>query len=268
MAERPELAAAARAGGLSRQQASLVAGAAKDNPGSTTEVLEAARTSSLSELAEAAGRARAAASDLGARSAAVRARRALREWADQCGTWHLHAEGPPEDGARLMAALRPFADRAFGAARKEGRHERAEAYAFDGLVALAAGGGGAKASYDVMVRVDLPALLRGYAIEGETCELPGFGPVAPQAVYDMIDSGDAFLKAVVTKGKDVTGVAHLGRKPTAHQRSALDFLFPTCAAEGCGVPPASSRPTTASGGPRATSRCSTSSTGSAPTTTG
>ena len=159
----------------------------------------------------------------------------MREWADQCGTWHLHAEGLPEDGARLMAALRPFADRAFGAARKEGRHERAEAYAFDGLVALAAGGGGAKASYDVMVRVDLPALLRGYAIEGETCELPGFGPVAPQAVYDMIDSGDAFLKAVVTKGKDVTGVAHLGRKPTAHQRSALDFLFPTCAAEGCGV---------------------------------
>ena len=94
MAERPELAAAARAGGL-RQQASLVAGAAKDNPGSTTDVLEAARTSSLSELAEAAGRARAAACDLVARTAAVRARRGLREWTDQGGTWHLHAEGAP-----------------------------------------------------------------------------------------------------------------------------------------------------------------------------
>ena len=159
MAERPELGAAARAGELSRQQASLVAGAARDNPGATGEVLEAARTSSLAELAEAAGRARAAACDLVARTAAVRARRGLREWTDQGGTWHLHAEGPPEDGARLMAALRPFADRAFQAARKEGRHERAEAYAFDALAAIATGGGGARASYDVMVRVDLPALL-------------------------------------------------------------------------------------------------------------
>jgi hypothetical protein len=41
------------------------------------------------------------------------------------------------------------------------------------------------------------------------------------------------LKAIVTKGKDVIGVAHLGRRPNAHQRSALDWLFPTCAAEGC-----------------------------------
>ena len=52
---------------------------------------------------------------------------------------------------------------------------------------------------------------------------------------DIIETGDPFLKAVVTKGKDVIGVAHLGRRPNAYQRSALDWLFPTCAAEGCGV---------------------------------
>ena len=28
-------------------------------------------------------------------------------------------------------------------------------------------------------------------------------------------------------------MAHLGRKPTAHQRSAPEWLYPTCAAEGC-----------------------------------
>ena len=86
-----------------------------------------------------------------------------------------------------------------------------------------------------MVRVDQAALLRGYALGGEACELPGFGTVTPQAVLDMIDTGDPFLKAVVTKGKDVIGVAHLGRRPTAHQQTALDWLFPTCGAEGCGT---------------------------------
>jgi hypothetical protein len=28
-------------------------------------------------------------------------------------------------------------------------------------------------------------------------------------------------------------VAHLGRQPTAHQRSALEWLYPACAARGC-----------------------------------
>ena len=28
-------------------------------------------------------------------------------------------------------------------------------------------------------------------------------------------------------------MAHLGRRPNAYQRSALDWLYPTCGAEGC-----------------------------------
>ncbi|MGH9033493.1 MAG: hypothetical protein ACRDZV_15320, partial [Acidimicrobiia bacterium] len=85
----------------------------------------------------------------------------------------------------------------------------------------------------LLARVDLSALLRGYPVGDETCELAGYGPVAVSAVRDLVDTGDPFLAAVVTKGKDVIGVAHLGRRPTAHQRSALEWLYPTCAAEGC-----------------------------------
>ena len=51
----------------------------------------------------------------------------------------------------------------------------------------------------------------------------------------MIDTGDPFLTAVATRGVDVVGVAHLGRRPTAHQRTALEWLYPTCAVEGCGA---------------------------------
>ena len=134
-----------------------------------------------------------------------------------------------------MAAIGCFADEAFATARKEGRREAREAYAFDALVALAGSGERRRPGYEVMVRVDHAALLRGYALDGETCEVTGFGTVTPQVVADMIDTGDPFLKAVVTKGKDVVGVAHLGRRPNAYQRSALDWLYPACAAQGCGT---------------------------------
>ena len=42
----------------------------------------------------------------------------------------------------VMAALRPLADKAFEAARKQGRRERPEAYAWDALVELVSSGGG------------------------------------------------------------------------------------------------------------------------------
>ncbi len=83
------------------------------------------------------------------------------------------------------------------------------------------------------MRVDLGALLRGRPAEGEVCEVAGFGPVAASAVRDLLDTGDPFLAAVVTRGQAVVGVAHLGRRPTAAQRSALEWLYPTCAVEGC-----------------------------------
>jgi hypothetical protein len=197
--------------------------------------LAAARDGSLGELTTEAARARAGASDLDQRRANVRAARSLREWTDPFGTWQLHARGLPEDGARVMAALGPLAEQAFAAARQEGRREAPEAYAFDALVELASGPGGGAPGYEVMVRVDHSALLRGYVIDGETCEMPGFGPVSPQVVADIMECGDPFYKSILTKGKDVVGVAHLGRRPNAHQRSALDWLYPTCAVAGCGV---------------------------------
>jgi hypothetical protein len=85
----------------------------------------------------------------------------------------------------------------------------------------------------IIVRVDLGALLRGWPVEGEVCEIAGFGPVAVSALLDMIDSDDPFLAAVVTRGQQVLGVAHMGRRPNASQRTALQWLYPSCANQGC-----------------------------------
>jgi hypothetical protein len=218
----PEVEAAARSGGLSRQQAAIVAEGA-------------AATASLSELAGEAARAKAAVSSPEARREQLRRSRSLRSYTGPDGAWHLHAQGLPEDGARVMAALQPLAERAFEAARKEGRREAPEAYAFDALVALATSGGGGAPPNEVVFRVDLGAFFRGYPAGDEVIEVAGFGPTSAQAVADVLEHGAPFLKAVMTKGKDVVGVAHLGRRPNAHQRTALDWMFPTCAAEGCGV---------------------------------
>jgi len=46
---------------------------------------------------------------------------------------------------------------------------------------------------------------------------------------------DAFVTAVVSDGVDVSTVAHLGRRPTAHQRSALEVRDPECVVGGCHV---------------------------------
>jgi hypothetical protein len=232
---RPEVAAVARAGGLSRPQLSLVLGAAAVDAGAAPQLLALAKTASLGELAEHAARARAAHQDLEARRQEVHRARSLRNYTDAGGTAHLHAQGRPQDVALVMAAIGPLGDKAFAAARKEGRRERPEAYAFDGLVALATAGGAKAPRGEVVFRVDLAAMVRGYPVDGEVCEVAGFGPVSTQAVIDVMDCGDPVLKAVLTKGQDVVNVTHLGRRPNAAQRTALDWLFPTCAAEGCGT---------------------------------
>ena len=85
----------------------------------------------------------------------------------------------------------------------------------------------------VVVRIDWDALLRGWPIDGEVCEIAGLGPVPVSAVRAMIGCGNAFLAAVVTRGVDVVNVAHLGRSPTAYQRSALQWLSPSCTVLGC-----------------------------------
>ncbi len=235
LAGQPDVAAAALAGELSRPQLALVAGAVAVNAGAAPQLLGLARTGSLQELADQSARARAAGQDLEARRKAVHLARSLRSYTDASGTWHLHAQGPLQQGAQVMAALTPFADKAFQAARKEGRRERPEAYAFDGLVGLATSGGSGPSKSQVLWRVDLATMVRGYPVDDEVCEIAGFGPVSRQAVIDLLECGDPFLKAVVTKGKDVVSVAHLGRRPNAHQQSALDWMFPICAAEGCGT---------------------------------
>ena len=88
----------------------------------------------------------------------------------------------------------------------------------------------------LLIRVDLPTLLRGFPTAGETCELVGYGPLSVSAVHKLVNDGDAFIAAILTKGHQVAGVVHLGRQPNAWQQTALQWLYPACAAQGCPAP--------------------------------
>ena len=141
--------------------------------------------------------------------------------------------------AELLVALEPFEAEAFRVARDEGRREGFDAYRADALLALARAGrdgigpGPSRPRNTVHVVIDHAALVRGRAEPGERCEVAGGRPVPVHVVRSMMD--DAFVTAVVSDGVDVSTVAHLGRRPTAHQRSALEVRDPECVVPTCHV---------------------------------
>ncbi|HEX6237409.1 MAG TPA: hypothetical protein VFZ68_09450, partial [Acidimicrobiales bacterium] len=223
--------------------------------------------------------------------------------------WNLAACGTPDAGSKINAALDPLIDQYFHTARRQGRREDREAYAFDALLQLAtshthastsrpagsaaATGGatpGATASIPTgdpaqvgddtatgatpaqtaipgldpdtthprnddtaaaaegdagppaprrvtnpthlaLLRVDVEALQRGRAEEGELCEIAGVGPVAVSAARALLP--ESVLELVITRGVDVANVTHLGRGPSAAQRIALLWTSPGCDVETC-----------------------------------
>jgi hypothetical protein len=244
---------AVRDGQLSTQQADAVADAASDAPEAEQRLLGAAKRQPLGELRDTCAKAKAAADRDGEeRRKRIHAARLCLHRRTADGAGEILYRATPEATAEVWAVLQGHATRAFDQARLEGRHEPSEAYAADGMLAMARTAARATTKRSdvadteteseaearpvaakVIVRVDHDALWRGHVADGETCEIAGVGPVAVSTVRDILAAGDVFLTAVVTRGVDVLNVAHLGRRPTAFQRTALEWRDPTCCVEGC-----------------------------------
>ena len=82
-----------------------------------------------------------------------------------------------------------------------------------------------------MLRVDVEALARGATQKDEHCEITGVGPIPVRVARDLL--GDAVVDLVITRGRDVATVVHLGRGPSAAQKIALMWTQPTCSRQGC-----------------------------------
>lgn len=262
----PALEAAARAGEVSPAQAAPIADAATADPNAEQRLVEKAKRASLGELRDECARTKAAAEpDDEARHRAIHRSRHLRKRRCADGAGELVYRSTVDEVAEIFAIAQGFGNRAFDLARIEGRSEPEEAYLADGLLdacraavqpaaettpaddasttsasarrttAPATGGRRVRkpTPTKVVVRIDWDALLRGWPIGGEVCEIAGLGPVPVSVVRALMASGDAFLAGVVTKGVDVANVFHLGRRPTAYQGTALDWQSPTCTTLGC-----------------------------------
>lgn len=233
----PEVARAAAAGELSVKQTEAIAGAAAADPTAAGRLLSSATGKGLRELQDECRATRAHADpDPEATRARIHTKRSYRTWTDADGTGHLHLSGPGDAIARVDNAVRHRCERIFREAHRAGRRESNDAYAFDAATELLASSGDstpvpAGADAKIIVRVDLPVLLRGRPLDGETCEVAGLGPIPVSVVQEWMDN--AFLAAIVTKGTEITKVVHLGRRFTSEQRTALQWRDPVCARKGC-----------------------------------
>ena len=176
------------------------------------------------------------AEDPDARAARQHAARRFRTWTASDGMVEGHFRLTPEVGAGLKAKIDDETERIYRARRKSGPHEPHEAYAADALAYLVQHDGAkAKATKGtattVHVVIDHAALVRGHALEGEQCEIPGVGPVNVGWVREML--GEAFVTAVIKKGRDITTVAHFGRHIPAHLRTAMIVAGRECVVAGC-----------------------------------
>src|SRR5205085_695575 len=131
--------------------------------------------------------------DAEVRRVRIHAERHLRHYTDAEGAGHLHLRDNPEVVAEVMAAIAPKREELFKRARAEGRRERPDALDADALVATVCDRSGStgdgqpvrSTAAKILVRIDFDTLLRGHPVDGETCEIVGYGPVAVSAVEEM-----------------------------------------------------------------------------------
>jgi hypothetical protein len=138
LAELPVVEGALRRGELSHAEAAAISSAAEADLSAERRLVELAPRVSLAELREECARVKAAADpDPEATNTRIHAQRRLRHYRDGEGGWNLSARGTAHAGAAFVTVLNAITDATFTAARRAGRHEPVEAYAFDALMAMA-----------------------------------------------------------------------------------------------------------------------------------
>ncbi len=229
----PETQAAVAAGRLSARQAELIANVAVHDPSSQAELIGRA-DEGMTRLNDACVEVRARVEDSTARSKRQHAARSLKMWTATDGMLEGRFRLTPEVGGGVKAAIDEQTKKVFRAKRRDGAREGHDAYAADALAQLVMGDqDSAKKPVGATVHVviDHEALTRGHALPGERCEIPGVGPVNAQWVREILR--EAFVTAIIKKGKGITTVAHFGRHIPAELRTAMIVSGRECSIEGC-----------------------------------
>jgi hypothetical protein len=257
----PLVAAAVRRGDISVPQAQTIADAATCDPTAEERLLGLAGVMSLSELRTECGRTKAAADpDAEARYKRIHRERRLRRYRNDDGAWCLSGRGTIDAGAEFSIVLDAIGDEIFRNAYESGARESRDAYLFDALMEMGRRAWhyahhtphesktdgdadapkpptkprrkqGVNPRYRALLRIDVPALVRGHVEGEETCDIPGWGSVPVSVARDLL--GDALLHVVLTHGKQVINVTTSARAPNLPQRLALLWNGLQCSRLGC-----------------------------------
>ncbi len=236
----PQVEAKARVGELSEAQTQALAKAVSLVPSAESRLLSVAESDGLNKLRDECRAVTNTGEDVEVRQARLHRERSLRQWTDDDGAFRLAAKLTPDAGAKLLGALAPFEKAAFERARADGRHEPHEAYRADALVDLAEASLSGQTSETSTCRkpsftvlVDAGALLRGHAEPGETCEIPGVGPVPVSLLREQADA--AVWHILATDGVDIRAYCSLTRHVPTSLRVALEARDRECVVPGCNV---------------------------------
>jgi hypothetical protein len=227
------LSAAAKAGKVTPAQAALIGETLEHAPEAAVELLTAVE-GGIATLRDKCIEVRNRVESESDRRTRQRRSRSLSMWTDKdgmaCGTWRLQ----PEVGASVKALIDARTESTLRARKSSDDHEPIAAYAADAFVELVVDDRRRREAVAVKVHVviDHAALVRGEALPGERCEIPGVGPVSVEWVRDLL--GDAFLTATIANGVDIHTVAHFGRHINATLRTALLVQGRECDIEQCG----------------------------------
>jgi hypothetical protein len=241
----PEAKAALEAGELSFAQARELVRTEAAVPGSTSGLLDVARTESFRTLKEKARDRRVRAIDPEELHARQHAAMSHRTWINALGNVAYAGELPPEMGIPFKNQLDAETDRLWLKAYQHAKHHddarelwrsALAAQAFARMIET--GGGKGKANRaDLVIVCDLQAYRRGHTQESEPCHIVGGGPIPVTLAKEL--GRDAFLKAVLHDGTEIHTIAHFGRRYPAVLQTALDLGAPpkfngnVCAAPGC-----------------------------------
>ena len=228
LADSAPLAAAMQRGEISFDQAAEIASVEESVPGAAGKLLETARDSSFHVLKEQCRGTKLEAEqhrDLSSRQHAARSARSHR---DTLGMIHIDLTLEPHVGAPIVARAEAEARRLTKAARKtSSREEPFECHLADAYAGLLSGKGKPHSKRpELVVLVSHEVAKRGWKSlkKGETCKIPGIGPVAPAVAKEIAQ--DAFLTGVFYDGKDLRTIKRWTRSIPVEVALALELGDP------------------------------------------
>jgi 5-methylcytosine-specific restriction endonuclease McrA len=133
----------------------------------------------------------------------------------------------PHVGTPIVNRAEAEADRKYRKAKKQGNKEPFERHLADAYAGMLNGAGkGRTTRPELVVLVSHEVAKRGWrdVRDGETCKIPGIGPVAPEVARKIAQ--DAFLSGVFYDGKDLRNIRRWTRKIPVEVRIALELGAP------------------------------------------